>query len=170
MLWWWVPKNVYKQVFLSWKGKRGPFCTLSFLQILCPVLSFPFPIKLPIFQFIIVTIRNTLSFSSCPYISVFPLYYTSSLPLVSKSWTKLYVLVSTLLLSFHWPLPNCFPPSLALWACVPATSFPQPPCITISIEVRHNVFLSWSHSRSTQRASWISCRHVNIKITELQKV
>lgn len=57
-------RHVYKQVFLSWKGKRGPFCTFSFLQILFPVLCFPFPIKLPIFQFISVTIRQTLSLSS----------------------------------------------------------------------------------------------------------
>lgn len=58
-------RHVYKQVFLSWKRKRGPFYTFSFLQILFPVLSFPFP---TIFQFISVTykevIRQTVSLFS----------------------------------------------------------------------------------------------------------
>lgn len=75
---------INKYFFLG--REREVSFTLTFLQILFPVLSFPFPTKLSIFQFISMTyeevIRQTLSLFSLHSVT-FPLYITSSFPLVS---------------------------------------------------------------------------------------
>lgn len=156
-------KDMFIKKYSSQKWKRGPSCSFSFFQVVFPVLSYVFPVKIPIFQFISVKDRHFFSLHSFTFL-YFLTVILPPFPLISRSCTTWYVLVSALLLNFHWPLPNYLLPTLALWKCVTTTSSLQPSCITVSAEVCCMYSCAWS----SERGSWISHCHTNIRIVELQ--